>query len=268
MTHRICTIGAALALLVFAGPAPAVVSDWQSSEGGRMRLSALAEDSSGKVTALLEIDPKPGWKTYWRNPGDAGMAPQVDLSAAENLRLVKVNYPAPEIGTDEAGRFFGYHQRVGLVVELEKPDPSRPSRLSANVLVGLCAQICLPFQAEFDLPLADASRPQADEFMNINMARLALPETPSPGFGIRTSGLSENGDAFEATVTIPGKEMPEIAVAPSEGLLLGPMEASLQDGLLRLRSRIVRKPASTMDTTVTLLIRSAGRSMEATLAVR
>ena len=65
--------GLAAFLFLVATPASAAVSDWMTSEGGRMRLSALADDESGKVTAILEIEPSPGWKTYWRAPGDAGM---------------------------------------------------------------------------------------------------------------------------------------------------------------------------------------------------
>jgi DsbC/DsbD-like thiol-disulfide interchange protein len=238
-----------------------------TSNGGRMRLSALSDDD-GKVTAILEIEPAAGWKTYWRDPGDAGMSPQIDLSGAQNLKLVKVDYPVPEIGMDEAGRFIGYHQPVSLVLELAKPDPSKASTLSANVLVGLCKDICLPFQSSFHVPLAKAGQPQADEFMNIQMAMATLPEAPSPGFEVTKYGLTPDSAFFEATIAIPGDEMPEIAIAPSEGLLLGRHTEIVKGRVAEVRYPVSRLPKSLDRATVTLLVKSAGRSMETTLAVK
>jgi DsbC/DsbD-like thiol-disulfide interchange protein len=244
------------------------MTDWMTSEGGRMRLSALADSEPGKVTAILEIEPLPGWKTYWRDPGDAGMAPQIDLSAAGNLELVKIGYPVPEIGKDEAGRFVGYHQPATLVLELAKPDPAAASTLSANVLVGLCKDICLPFQATFELPLDNASKPQADEFMNIEMAKATLPDPPSSDFEVTGSGLSADKAFFEASITIPGKEMPDVAVAPSEGILLGKQTEIVDGDTARIRYAVTRLPKSLDNATITLLVKSAGRAMETTLAVK
>jgi DsbC/DsbD-like thiol-disulfide interchange protein len=260
--------GLAALLLLAAAPATAAVSDWTTSQGGRVRLSALADSSRGRITALLEIEPAPGWKTYWRDPGDSGMPPQIDLSAAQNLKLLKIDYPVPEIGQDEAGRFIGYHQPVSLVLELAKPDPAKASTLSANVLVGFCKDICLPFQSTFNLPLDDADRPQADEFMNIQMARAALPEAPSADFAVTKSGLSADRAFFDATIAMPGKEVPDIAVAPSSGVLLGRQTEIVRGGVTDIRYPVSRLPRSLKGATVTLLVKSAGRSMETTLAIK
>lgn len=258
-----------LALALFgAEPATAAVSDWVASEGGRMRLSALADKDGNTVTAILEIEPKPGWKTYWRDPGDAGMAPQFDLSAAENIRLAKVDYPVPEIGMDEAGRFVGYHQPATLVLELARPDPAKRSTFSANVLVGLCKDICLPFQSSFELPIDSSGQPEADEFMNIEMAKAALPEAPSSDFQVVKSGLTADRAFFEATIALPGKEMPDIAVAASEGILLGKQTEIVKDGTALMRYAVTRLPKTLEGAAITLLVKSAGRAMETTLAVK
>lgn len=247
--------------------ADAAVSPWVYSEGGKMRMSALA-DGADKVTAILEIDPAPGWKTYWRDPGDAGVPPELDLSAGRNLKLLKISYPAPEISQDEGGRFLGYHRSVTLVLELEKPDPGQASELNANVLVGLCKDICLPFQSTFTLPLDNISQPQADEFMKIQMAKAELPEQPSTAFEITGSRLTADKAFFEATIASPGDAMPEIAVAPSRGVLLGGKPEVVQkDGRTHIRYPVKRLPASLKGATVTLLVKAAGRSIESTLAI-
>ena len=55
------------------------------------------------LRAGIEIKLQPGWKTYWRYPGDSGVPPRFDFSGSENLKTAKVLYPAPHLFTDEAG---------------------------------------------------------------------------------------------------------------------------------------------------------------------
>ena len=38
-----------------------------------MRIVALPPDASGHIRAGLQIEPKPGWITYWREPGESGI---------------------------------------------------------------------------------------------------------------------------------------------------------------------------------------------------
>ena len=52
-------------------------------------------DANGTHYAALEIMLAPGWKTYWRTPGDAGIPPQFNWSGSENLSAVGVSYPVP-----------------------------------------------------------------------------------------------------------------------------------------------------------------------------
>ena len=68
-----------LGLSLLACPALASSSDWYEAEGGRVRLvTSGAADENGVIEGALEIDLKPGWKTYWRDPGDAGVPPTLD----------------------------------------------------------------------------------------------------------------------------------------------------------------------------------------------
>jgi DsbC/DsbD-like thiol-disulfide interchange protein len=249
-------------------PAKAEVSDWATSEGGRVRIAALSERDPGKITALIQIEPAPGWKTYWRAPGDSGMPPQIDLSSASNLHQVGIGYSVPEVGRDEAGRFIGYHAPAGIVIDLEKVDPQKSATLSADIMIGFCKDICLPFQSHFALALDDSGQPKADEFMQIQMAKATLPEAPSPGFEVTGSALTADRSYFEATITVPGKELPDIAAAPSVDLLLGKPTIIIDAGVAQARYPVVRLPKSKAAATLTLLVKSGTRAMETTLAVK
>ena len=73
----------ALALVLALGVPPSLSLDsgWAETEGGRMRLVVdPAPRADGTIAGILDIDLDPGWKTYWRDPGGAGIPPMLDVS--------------------------------------------------------------------------------------------------------------------------------------------------------------------------------------------
>ena len=84
------TIALLMSAVLLASPALASSSSWYASEGGRIRLVTTGKpDSAGRIQGVLEIALKPGWKTYWRDPGDSGVTKadgigQNDLSQSGN----------------------------------------------------------------------------------------------------------------------------------------------------------------------------------------
>lgn len=253
-------------LLGLAGTASAAMSEWAGSEGGRMRLVAVSQPRDGAVMALLQIEPKPGWKTYWRNPGDAGLPPELDFGGSTNLVLRSISFPVPEIGTDEAGRFIGYHKPVSLVIEFEKPLPDAPSTINLNALVGICETVCLPFMSSFSLPLT-AGAPEPEEFMALQLAEAELPEKASEDFAIKSLKLSDDGKAIVAEVALPRAGTPEVAIAASPGLKLGAMEINATDRSASLRIPVISSKTPRATAQVTLLVKSGERAIEATLAL-
>src|SRR4029079_6779511 len=105
----ICTSVAAIAADV--SPRRDAVQSW-----ARL-ISAQASNASGVRTfrAAVEIKLKPGWKTYWRYPGDSGVPPVFDFSGSENAGRVTVLYPAPARFPDgSGGQSIGYKGDVIL----------------------------------------------------------------------------------------------------------------------------------------------------------
>jgi DsbC/DsbD-like thiol-disulfide interchange protein len=256
------------ALFAFAPLAGhAAMAPWATTDGGRMRLVALSQPRNGAVTALVQIEPKEGWKTYWRNPGNAGMAPELDFSHSSNLTLKSVSYPVPDIGEDEAGRFIGYHGPVSLIVEFDKPDATAPAEIDLKALVGICDKICLPFIAEFRLAL-DPAIPEGEEFAALMMAQAALPERPRADFAVRSLIKSADGKSLVADVLIPEPAKVEAAAAVPRGVVLGKDPTVSVEG----RKARITIPVKKIERTggphhITLLVKSGGRAIETTLAL-
>lgn len=247
--------------------ADAAMAPWATSEGGRMRLVALSQPRNGIVTALVQIEPKAGWKTYWRNPGSAGMAPELDFSGSTNLTLKSISYPIPEIGQDEAGRFVGYHRPVSLVIEFEKPVEAAPAEIALKALVGICEAVCLPFTAEFKLSL-DPTIPEGEEFSALMMAQSQMPERARADFAVRSLKKSADGKSLVADVLIPDATEVEVAAAASRGVILGKDPTARVEG----RNAKVIVPVKRIEQTgephqITLLVKSGKRAIETTLAL-
>ena len=67
-------------VLTATAPASAAVGDWGQGARAKVRLIASGVGSDGKLAAGIEIVLPSGWHTYWRSPGDAGIAPLIVFS--------------------------------------------------------------------------------------------------------------------------------------------------------------------------------------------
>lgn len=154
-------------MLLAALPLPAdaaLESPWAKGHSSRARLIAgsVAVPEKGLTTlAGVEIEMPPGWKTYWRTPGDGGgVPPGFDWSASENLARATVLYPAPKRLSDKGGDTIGYKGTVVFPVTLEAVDAARPIVLRLAFSYGVCREICIPVEADLVLAIpADGAGP-------------------------------------------------------------------------------------------------------------
>jgi DsbC/DsbD-like thiol-disulfide interchange protein len=103
----------------------------------------------------------PGWKTYWRTPGDAGgLPPSFDWSQSSNLASANVLYPAPLRLTDKSGDTIGYKGHVIFPVEVRPKDAAKPVVLKLDMHYGICKDICVPVEAKLEVEISpDAADP-------------------------------------------------------------------------------------------------------------
>ncbi len=151
-------------LLLSGASASAETSDWVKSESGRVRLIS-ATKAVGTAPALrlgLQFQMEPGWKIYWRSPGDAGYPPRLDWTGSTNLGAPTINWPAPHRFVLAGLQNHGYMGEVVLPLDAPVPAPGQPVSLRAAVDFLACAQICVPQRAELSLDLpAGAAEPSA-----------------------------------------------------------------------------------------------------------
>jgi DsbC/DsbD-like thiol-disulfide interchange protein len=158
---------------------------------------------SGRRMAGIAVFLNDGWKTYWRVPGDSGMPPSFDFSRSQNLKSVRVLWPAPSRFADpELGETIGYKGEVVFPLVIEPEDPARPVRLHLVMDYALCSDICIPARAELVrvLPPAGAARPDPAERALIKTHLARVP---------RREG---SGPVITRAYVRPGKGRPELVV--------------------------------------------------------
>lgn len=151
-------IRAALCFALLAPPALATTQDdvlsaqlrpgWQMENGAHM--------------AAVEMQMAPGWKTYWRSPGDAGIPPSFDWSASQNVQSVRIHWPAPKVFELNGMQTIGYHDHLVLPVEVVPVAADRPVRLSVTIELGVCDEICLPASLTLSSELQPPGSPDAE----------------------------------------------------------------------------------------------------------
>ena len=132
-------------------------SAWVKDAHSSLRL--LAGSRTGSVlVGGVEIQLQPGWKTYWRTPGDSGVPPRFDFSKSTNVESVTPLYPAPKKFDDGAGGVsYGYHKHVIFPLRIVPKNPNEPVQLRAAISYAVCEKLCLPVEAEAELAFTSAA---------------------------------------------------------------------------------------------------------------
>jgi DsbC/DsbD-like thiol-disulfide interchange protein len=132
-------------------------SAWIKDAHSSLRL--LAGSRTGSVLmGGIEIQLQPGWKTYWRTPGDSGVPPRFDFSKSTNVESVTPLFPAPKKFDDGAGGVsYGYHKHVIFPLRIVPKNPNEPVQLRAAISYAVCEKLCLPVEAEAELAFTSAA---------------------------------------------------------------------------------------------------------------
>ena len=77
---------------------------------------------------------RPGWHTYWRNPGDSGAPTKLTWVLPDGFSASGIHWPYPERVPYGPLMNFGYHDEVVLLVHITVPEAldAREVRLLAK----------------------------------------------------------------------------------------------------------------------------------------
>lgn len=165
---------AALACLAPLSASAQDVSPWIKDTHSAVRLIAGSR-SGGVLLGGIGFQLQPGWKTYWRTPGDSGVPPRIDFAKSDNVESVKILWPAPVKFPDGAGGFsFGYQNQVLLPLRIIAKSPDKPVTLRAEINYAVCEKLCIPVEAQAELAFVSVASTED------NAIAAALETVPKP----------------------------------------------------------------------------------------
>ncbi len=137
---------AGLAALAITAALPALAG----SDGAVARVDFLPgwRAADGRHMAALRVEMAPGWHTYWRAPGEVGIPPQFDFAGSDNLLGVTIHWPVPQVIRSNGYASVGYMDYLILPMEFELAQDDAPAFLEASISIGVCEEICVPFNAD------------------------------------------------------------------------------------------------------------------------
>ena len=163
LLRQLAALGAA-AIVTFASQARAAdASPWDADIHAGMRLIAgHAAHAGAPVRAGVELKLAPGWKTYWRYPGDSGVPPRFDFSGSQNVKSVEVAWPAPHRFNDESGTTIGYKDAVVFPLHIVPQNPAKSATIRLKLDYAVCEKLCIPAEGNAELTLDGAPSSQDD----------------------------------------------------------------------------------------------------------
>ena len=235
---------AGLAGVLSIAPASAQQGDgWVEGEFARSRLVAdyvnLPTEGPGTIFLGWEVVMPPGWKTYWRTPGEAGRPPVFNWQGSINLATADVLFPLPERFELFDVQNLGYAERLLLPIRIMPAIPGAPISVKATVDFLICKDICVPMKAEYqlDLPVADAAEIRSAMADDIYASVAMVPRSPQKsanGMAVRGARVYGPAGNQRLTIDIEGPELlsaADVFVEAGPGVMFdAPRRALVGDG--------------------------------------
>ena len=176
------------AIIGMAG-APPALGQASAERAPLVRVELLAEKAAARpgdtVTIALRQVIKPGWHTYWSNPGDSGEPTRIGWKLPAGASAGAIAWPLPSAIPVGPLMNYGYSGEILLLSDITLPNDVSGNSvdIAADVKWLVCEEICVPEEASVRLalpliegPLSPRPSPHAGA---IAAARKSVP-APAP----------------------------------------------------------------------------------------
>ncbi len=99
----------------------------------------------------IKINLEDGWKTYWKNPGDAGAPISIDFDKKEGILDKEILFPFPKEFVEKSITTIGYENEVIFPVKLTLEKNVKRIKTDLNLEYLVCREICIPVNARYKI---------------------------------------------------------------------------------------------------------------------
>lgn len=244
---------------------------WARTPETAVRLFDAGPTAEGDGRRMgLHFDLEPGWKIYWRNPGEAGLPPEPNWSASENVAGVDMEWPAPHRFVAFGIESIGYSDEVVFPLTMQPDDPEAPITARAAVDFLICEEICIPGSVD----VATTAHPERSALMPADVelweryAAMVPGSGQDDGLALVRAAFGPQPDASDSAAVVlevslradPPLADPELLVEGPPGTFFGAPDVRTDDGgITILTSRLTHgDPGAVAGEALTLTVIDEG----------
>ena len=181
----------------------ALSSDWSVGETSKLRLiSAYSQNDSKNFMIGLEYQMDPGWKTYWKSPGDGGFAQSISWENSTNVKKVNILWPTP-IEFEILGlTSLGYQNDIIFPLEIELEDELKNTFLNLHITFLICKEICIPGDATIFLEIPSGEKKLTNNYYDLEKALSLLPKEDFNGSYLKKINFNVFNDVTHSTIQL------------------------------------------------------------------
>ena len=208
-------------IILFTSPAAHAQQAVDNITDTTLRFAGKDAESPA-LRGLVDIDIADGWHTYWRTPGESGLAPTFSWEGSENLAKVDIFYPAPVRDTVMDIHTFIYPTDVALPIKVLAADATRPVVLKGKADYMVCKDICVPETDTFSLTIAPTETVTDGSDARFAAIMKHVPQADTVGGATLTSGVLGKDALVIAVTGLKQDEKVETFVEHKNGYFLRP----------------------------------------------
>ncbi len=125
----------------------------------------ITQDKPSRMLLGLNVNLSPGWKIYWKNPGEAGLPPILDTKKTKNINSAELLFPNPKRFVFFGIETFGYDDQVIFPIIIDKIQQEKDVSGFLELNAQVCSEICVPVRYNFDLSLLQKSSTNLDKIL-------------------------------------------------------------------------------------------------------
>ena len=132
-----------------------LTSEWSQGDMSKVRLISPFSNNNNQDQIILglQYSMEPGWKTYWKSPGDGGFPQTLIWDGSKNVKEITLQWPKPKEFEILGLRSIGYENDVIFPLIIDIKDKTKITNLDISINYLVCKDICIPGNARIFLDL-------------------------------------------------------------------------------------------------------------------
>ncbi|WP_367989046.1 protein-disulfide reductase DsbD family protein [Vibrio sp. NTOU-M3] len=211
------------ALSVFSVQAETLTTGWLQNPNHppietRFVVTGQVNKANKTLAGYLEVRLTGDWKTYWRSPGEGGIAPSMVWENSKNIENIDWHWPYPQRFEMLGLETLGYKKDVIFPLTLHVEDLDQPVELNAKLTLSSCTTICVLTDYPIQLSFIPNDLMVSDEAMRTYAQGMSLVPKASALINKVTTGWDKTKNQLQVTATKSmGWTNPDVLVdGPSE----------------------------------------------------